>query len=61
MSKADRIRELLAKGLAPDVIAERLGCPQSSVRSARYHATQKGRAKREEFNATRRSRRRGAA
>jgi DNA-directed RNA polymerase specialized sigma24 family protein len=61
MTKADKILELLAKGLEPEAIAARLGCPLSSVRSARYYATPKGTACRQAHNATRRERRRQGA
>jgi hypothetical protein len=61
MSKADKILGLLDKGLEPEAIAARLGCPLSSIRSARYHATSEGKASRQEYNATRRERRRQGA
>jgi uncharacterized protein (DUF433 family) len=61
VTKAAKILEMLAKGLEPEAIAERLGCPLSSVRSARYYATSKGMATRQAHNATRRERRREGA
>jgi hypothetical protein len=61
MTKGDRIRQLLAKGLEPDVIAERLGCSTNEVRCARYDASEKGAAARVAYNKKRREQRRGAA